>query len=554
MSNRKLETDRTSPLGAERDISTDVQAENATLNATIDLLLNKLSKIEAAYRDELTRAIDRADTQERRANQAIARLQQFELSEAWRIVSALNTRLNRFPKLRITLLRAAKVAHWTTTGQLRAKYRQYKLVRQFEKSTTDIAEPDGGKLGFAYPVNQSGLPAPLLDEILTFMKSNGSIDLLMAINFYAGGGAESAALEYAKAYASKNVDKSALIVLTDGGPKRPLPEMPSNILIVDLNDWDVIDAIHREELLYLIFRAIPLHVFHIINSVTAYNFLKKLPSRFLSDIDIIASVFALQFDPDDNTKIIGYAQDFLPPNIDKIDNVVTDNLRFSIEGPLKIGITEHSKKFITVYNKSKLDGILTVKDSIALSSKRKFNSSGGEKLKVIWAGRLDKEKRVDLLIEVAKITEEFCDFYVFGGAVVDGGYEAELNKLKNLVLSGPYENPVEWDQKVLGNVFLFTSVWEGMPNTVIEASYLGYPIVASDVGGVSELITPSTGWAVDRFASAKFYAEALREIYADHAEVENRTKRLIDLVHSRHNENAYLKSLCQVPGYTKLNQ
>ncbi|UZD70144.1 hypothetical protein [Brucella sp. JSBI001] len=66
----------------------------------------------------------------------------------------------------------------------------------------------------------------------------------------------------------------------------------------------------------------------------------------MSDIDIIASVFALQFDPDDNTKIIGYAQDFLPPNIDKIDNVVTDNLRFSIEEPLKIGITEHSKNLL----------------------------------------------------------------------------------------------------------------------------------------------------------------------------------------------------------------
>lgn len=38
------------------------------------------------------------------------------------------------------------------------------------------------------------------------------------------------------------------------------------------------------------------------------------------------------------------------------------------------------------------------------------------------------------------------------------------------------------------DVFLFTSRWEGLPRVVVEAAAAGLPIVATDVGGVSELL------------------------------------------------------------------
>jgi len=38
------------------------------------------------------------------------------------------------------------------------------------------------------------------------------------------------------------------------------------------------------------------------------------------------------------------------------------------------------------------------------------------------------------------------------------------------------------------DAFVLASLWEGLPNVVIEAQALGVPVVATDVGGVSELI------------------------------------------------------------------
>lgn len=82
-----------------------------------------------------------------------------------------------------------------------------------------------------------------------------------------------------------------------------------------------------------------------------------------------------------------------------------------------------------------------------------------------------------------------------------------------------------------------------MPNALIEAAYLGYPIVASNVGGVGELVNSKTGWPIDKFAPAEAYADALRQIFCDQVEAKRRTERLIKLAHGRHNEQSYLEAL-----------
>ena len=49
------------------------------------------------------------------------------------------------------------------------------------------------------------------------------------------------------------------------------------------------------------------------------------------------------------------------------------------------------------------------------------------------------------------------------------------------------------------DVFVLTSKWEGLPRSIIEAMRAGLPVIASDVGGVSELVEEGiTGYLVPR--------------------------------------------------------
>jgi glycosyltransferase involved in cell wall biosynthesis len=524
--------------------------ENEGLQSALDVLIKKVADQEISFRGSLSKSEAWGALQEQRATQATALLDAILNSPSWRAVSGINRRLDRFPRLRIFIRRSLKLLVWSARGQLPAKVRQFREVRKLQAAAPNSAAVsdyvDKGPLWVA----PTTLPLPLVDEVLCFMKASGPVHLVLALNFYAGGGAESVALDYARAYAENNKDRSVLILLTDNGPKRKLPPLPANIKVVDLTGLTP-DMNAREDHLLLLLRSVPLNTLHIVNSVVAFNLLKRLPKSFVSDINVIASVYCLQFDSADDTRIIGYGHDYLPSTIDKIDCVVTDNHKFSVEGPLRLGLAEHAHKFRVVYNKSKLDQTMRVDDSLLLLSSRLTEKTSGSRLTVHWAGRLDRQKRPDLLAEIAGLTADFCDFQVFGGSVVDGDYEALLREKSNIRLCGPYRSPAEWDATGRGNVFLFTSREEGMPNALIEASYLGYPIVASDVGGVGELVNDQTGWAVDKFAPASVYADALRQIFSDQSQAKNRTEQLIKLVHRRHNKQSYLKALAEIPGYER---
>ncbi|MFI3905396.1 glycosyltransferase family 4 protein [Ochrobactrum sp. S1502_03] len=547
---RRVQNDEAPTIGRDEFDYEKLIRENQTLQSALDQIIKKVADQEISFRDALSRSSAWGALQEQRATRAVAQLETIERSPSWRLMSKINSGLDRFPRLRTFIKRCVKLAVWTARGQLPSKIKQFTAARKHQTIASAGITADNNVDTSSFFVGATVLPTSLLDNILSFMKENGPVELVLALNFYAGGGAESVALDYAKAYAQNNSNSSVLIVLTDNGPKRKLPRLPKNIMVVDLTD-QVEGAIAREEYLFLLMRLVPLKTLHIVNSVVAFDLLKRLPQPFISELNVVSSVFCLQFDSVDDTKIIGFGRDFLPPNIDKIDCVVTDNHMFALEGPLRLGLADYASKFKVVYNKSKLDQTISVDTSLELLNSRLLPQQPSARFKVHWAGRLDRQKRPDLLAEIAALTEDFCDFQVFGGSVVDGDYEAQLRERDNIDLCGPYLSPTEWDMKGKGNVYLFTSREEGMPNALIEAAYLGYPIVASNVGGVGELVNSRTGWPIDKFAPAEAYAEALRQIFHDQLEAKNRTECLIKLAHDQHSEQSYLEALEKIPGYER---
>jgi len=155
---------------------------------------------------------------------------------------------------------------------------------------------------------------------------------------------------------------------------------------------------------------------------------------------------------------------------------------------------------------------------------------------ILWAGRFDKQKRVDLLIKIAIEMPEI-DFFCWGKAVLDA--PPDFSKIpNNLTVNAPFKS---FDELPLceSDGWLYTSQWDGLPTILIELGALGMPIVASNVGGVSELINSQTGWLVDNFNNVDAYVEAIRNMLGDDNQRLLRAKSLQDLVNKRHNNKIY---------------
>ena len=107
--------------------------------------------------------------------------------------------------------------------------------------------------------------------------------------------------------------------------------------------------------------------------------------------------------------------------------------------------------------------------------------------KIGWAGRFDEQKRPDILKKIAQACPDI-EFYVWGKPVLSKR-EYGLDTITNVTLMGLYKDIFEIIESGC-DMFLYTSEWDGVPTMLLRMLELGCPILASNVGGVSEVIPP----------------------------------------------------------------
>lgn len=135
-------------------------------------------------------------------------------------------------------------------------------------------------------------------------------------------------------------------------------------------------------------------------------------------------------------------------------------------------------------------------------------------LRVLWASRLSYQKRPDIVRAIAQLLDEDgagdikIDAYGreqnFKGSYFDGLSSIEYKGYFNGFNSLPLDNY---------DVFLYTSQVDGMPNVLLEATCAGLPIVASDDGGVSELVKNNVTGKLVEIEDIEGYVAALRDVH-----------------------------------------
>ncbi len=116
---------------------------------------------------------------------------------------------------------------------------------------------------------------------------------------------------------------------------------------------------------------------------------------------------------------------------------------------------------------------------------------------IISLSRLSEQKGIDIMINVAAgviATRPGAVFAVAGGGPLAGVVEEWADKAgvgANMRFLGPVSTvPLHLEA---ADMFLLTSRWENLPISIVEAFRAGLPVVATDCGGVRELVSDTVG-------------------------------------------------------------
>lgn len=130
---------------------------------------------------------------------------------------------------------------------------------------------------------------------------------------------------------------------------------------------------------------------------------------------------------------------------------------------------------------------------------------------VVFAGRLSREKGLDLLAQAARLLPRVT-FRVAGS----GEMEAVLRDIPNVELLG-FLSGKPLRQLIAGaQAALVPSVWyENCPLSILEAHALGVPVITMDRGGMAELVEDGVTGALFHELSGRALADAVELLLAN---------------------------------------
>jgi glycosyltransferase involved in cell wall biosynthesis len=142
-----------------------------------------------------------------------------------------------------------------------------------------------------------------------------------------------------------------------------------------------------------------------------------------------------------------------------------------------------------------------------------------EKFIILFVGRLNKIKGVDILINAIKILDNSGNLILF---IVGDGIDSEYfkKKINQSNLEEIIELTGRLSQQILFNLFQYSNLLvvpslyhESSPNVILEAMSFGIPVIAFNVGGIPELIDDNlTGILIKKFNS-KELAKKINYLY-----------------------------------------
>lgn len=125
------------------------------------------------------------------------------------------------------------------------------------------------------------------------------------------------------------------------------------------------------------------------------------------------------------------------------------------------------------------------------------------KARILCIARLSPQKNSDLFWEIASLLPQYAFIWIGNQTEVTTKLPYNVFFMGNIPNAGAYNE--------YADLFILPSNYEGLPMVILEAMSYGKPIVASDVGGISEIVeNGKNGYVVEN--SAKAFADKIEYI------------------------------------------
>ena len=142
-----------------------------------------------------------------------------------------------------------------------------------------------------------------------------------------------------------------------------------------------------------------------------------------------------------------------------------------------------------------------------ISEPLSFNLPKQYKKTVLCIARLSPPKDSVLYMKIAELLPDYAFVWI-------GNQESVVDHPENVYFMGNIQQAGRYNQ--LADVFVLPSNYEGLPMVIIEAMSLGKPVVASNVGGISEIVRNGiNGYVVENKES--LFAEKIEYILENEA-------------------------------------
>lgn len=182
---------------------------------------------------------------------------------------------------------------------------------------------------------------------------------------------------------------------------------------------------------------------------------------------------------------------------------------------------------------------------------RSFSQRRGQR-RWVWISRVEAFKGTAVLAEIAKILKDDC-FDIYGpvhGTLLDLGLTSPNIKYCGILPDVLTANFAEYDG------FLFTSLFEGLPNIVLEMSQQAIPMILADVGGLRGTFDDTSVKFVKHSESVDEsgfnFSNALNIVAAlSSDELSNMLEAAYDKVMHKHAPEVHIEKISQIFGIRK---